>query len=141
MPSPVFGKVHFQPVGINQRADEQAVPACRHVTDQIDKQVPVACVVHAEKQLGLAGELVKPGEHGRAQPIAREQAARILAELRQHCLAGKGAATCVVVVGTLAVELTTIVGHECDADEIALDEIRKFGVNVQTQASRLQETG
>lgn len=95
-------------------------------TDSTDRPDVLLDAVHR-----LAGELAEPGEQGGAQACAREHAARIPVELRQYGLAHESTAARAGEVRALAVKLAPVIGHECDADEIAVDETGELAVHVQ----------
>jgi hypothetical protein len=53
----------------------------------------------------------------------------MLAELGQHRCPHELTARAHIKVGSLTVELAAVLGYQPHADEIAIDEIRKFGVD------------
>ena len=62
----------------------------------------------------------------------------MLAELGQHCRPHELTARALIEVGSLAVELAAVIGHQRHADEIAIDEIGEFGIDVDPHESPFQ---
>jgi hypothetical protein len=59
----------------------------------------------------------------------------MLAELGQAGITHKRTSGSIAIVRSLAIELPAIVGHECDADEITVDEISELPIDVQAHGA------
>src|SRR5476649_2417549 len=86
-------------------------------------------MIKTQYQPFLTRKLFEPPAQLDGQRISLENPVRILAKLGQNGRPDKFAACTHVKIGSLAVELATVLGHQPHADEIAIDEIRKFGVD------------
>jgi hypothetical protein len=132
MPAAMLAVVVLLASRIEQLANVAGLPSSGRPIQQIAQQFPVAAVIKAQTALRFAGKLVKPREQRNAQRVARENPARILAELREHGRTNELAAARLIVIGTLALELTAIVRDETHTDQVAVDEVGKFSVHKYT---------
>ncbi|WP_407670714.1 hypothetical protein [Paraburkholderia megapolitana] len=119
-------KIRLQPDLVCLIPDDLPFPAVGHTIESINEQIPVAVVIHAECP---APELPEPVMECGMEVRARKQSLRILTELREYRLPDKCTARALIKVVALRIELATIVGHQCNADQVAVYEVRKFGID------------
>lgn len=122
MSAAVLLKVHLHLLTIQHLSFKVArLPTSRHFTEQINQQFPIAAIVEAQQtRLSLVGKLNQPRLQCGPQTFAREDAVRILAELRQNSRPHKLAAAISIKIRPFTIKFASVVSHDRNADEITV---------------------